>query len=88
MSSWRVKVSTMRWMSCSRRRFLLPSLMKPLEASIMNMPLRGRGILLVEHQDAGGDAGAEKEVGRQADDALEIARANELPADDGPILTT
>ena len=36
----------MRWMSCSRRRFLLPSLMKPLEASIMNTPLRAAAFSL------------------------------------------
>jgi hypothetical protein len=42
-----------------------------------------RGIFLVEHQDAGGNAGAEEEVGRQADDAFEDARADELLADDG-----
>ena len=39
-SSCRVKVSTIWWMSCSRRRFFGPSFMKPLEASIMKMPLR------------------------------------------------
>ena len=40
ISSCRVNVSTMRWMSWARRRFLLPSLMKPFEASIMKMPFR------------------------------------------------
>ena len=45
--------------------------------------LAGGGIFLVEHQDAGGNTGAVKEVGRQADDALEVAGADELPADDG-----
>ncbi len=45
--------------------------------------LAGGGVFLVEHQDAGGDAGAVKEVGRQADDALEVAGADELLADDG-----
>ena len=45
--------------------------------------LAGGGVLLVEHQDAGGDAGAVEEVGGQADDALEVAGADELPADDG-----
>ena len=39
----------------------------------MKMPLRARGALLVEHDDAGGDAGAVEEVGRQADDALDVA---------------
>ena len=45
--------------------------------------LAGGGVFLVEHEDAGGDAGAVKEVGRQADDALEVAGADELLADDG-----
>ena len=45
--------------------------------------LAGGGVFLVEHQDAGRDAGAVKEVGRQADDPLEVAGADELPADDG-----
>ena len=45
--------------------------------------LAGGGVFLVEHHDAGGDAGAVKEVGGQADDALEIAGADELLADDG-----
>ena len=35
--------------------------------------LAGGGVLLVEHDDAGRDAGAVKEVGGQADDALEVA---------------
>ena len=62
----------------ARRRFLLPSLMKPLEASIMKMPLRACGVLLVEHDDAGGDAGAVEEVRRQADDALDVAAPDDL----------
>ena len=45
--------------------------------------LAGGGVLLVEHDDAGGDAGAVKEVRGQADDALEVAGADELLADDG-----
>ena len=45
--------------------------------------LAGGGVFLVEHQDAGGDAGAVKEVGREADDPLEVAGADELLADDG-----
>ena len=39
------------------------------------------GVVLVEHDDAGGDAGAVKEVGRQADDALDGAPADDLAAD-------
>ena len=45
--------------------------------------LAGGGVFLVEHHDAGGDAGAVEEVGGQADDALEVAGADELLADDG-----
>ena len=37
--------------------------------------LAGRGVFLVQHDDAGGDAGAVEQVGRQADDALDVARA-------------
>jgi hypothetical protein len=40
--------------------------------------LAGGGVLLVEHDDAGGDAGAVEEVGRQADDALEDAALTRL----------
>ena len=45
--------------------------------------LAAGGVLLVEHKDAGGDTGAVEEVGGQADDALEIAGADELLADHG-----
>ena len=41
-----MKASTILWMSCARRRFLLPSLMKPLEASIMKMPVRAAAFSL------------------------------------------
>ena len=47
-SSRLLKTSTILWMSCARRRFLGPSFMKPLLASIMKMPLRACGVLLVE----------------------------------------
>lgn len=40
-------------------------------------------ILFVEHDDACGDAGAVEEVCGQANDALEVARANELLGDRG-----
>ena len=43
----------------------------------------GGGVFLVEHEDAGWDAGAVKEIGRQADDGLEIAGADQLLANDG-----
>ena len=43
----------------------------------------GVGVLLVEHQDAGRDAGAVEEVRGQADDALDEALADEVAADVG-----
>ena len=49
----------------------------------MKMPLRAAGVFLVEHDDAGGDAGAVKEVGGQADDAFDVAALDEVLADDG-----
>ena len=45
--------------------------------------LPGMGVFLVENEDAGGDARAVKEVGRQADDALDIAALDDLAADRG-----
>ncbi len=71
-------------MSCSRRRFLLPSLIKPFEASIIKMALASRGMFLIEHEDAGGDAGAVKQVGRQPDDPFQIPGTNK-PFADGPL---
>ena len=44
----------------------------------MKMPLRACGVFFVEHDDAGGDAGAVKEVRRQADDALDDAALDEV----------
>ena len=35
------------------------------------------GVLFIQHQDAGGNAGAIKQVGRQADDGLEVAGAHQ-----------
>ena len=49
----------------------------------MKTPVRACGVLLVEHDDAGRDAGAVEEVGRQADDALDVAALEQLPADRG-----
>ena len=40
--------------------------------------LAGGGVFLVEHDDAGRDARAVKEIGGQADDGLEVAGADEL----------
>ena len=45
--------------------------------------LAGLGVLLVDDDDAGGDAGAVEEVGGQADDALDVALADEVAADVG-----
>ena len=45
--------------------------------------LAGVRAFLVEHDDAGGDAGAVKEVRRQADDALDVAALDEVAADGG-----
>jgi hypothetical protein len=39
------------------------------------------GVFLVEDDDAGGDAGAIEQVGGQADDALDVALADEVLAD-------
>ncbi|MCY1423317.1 hypothetical protein D9M71_390260 [compost metagenome] len=44
--------------------------------------LTGGGVLLVQYQDAGRDAGTVEEVGRQADDALEDAGSHQLLPDD------
>ena len=41
------------------------------------------GVLLVDHDDAGGDAGAVEQIGRQADDALDVALAHQGAADVG-----
>ena len=39
------------------------------------------GVFLVEDQDAGGDAGAVEQVGRQADDTLDESTEDEVLAD-------
>jgi hypothetical protein len=41
------------------------------------------GVLFVEDDDAGGNAGAVKEIGRESDDAFDVAAANEIAADFG-----
>ena len=43
----------------------------------------GVGVFLVDDDDAGGDAGAVKQVGGQADDAFDVALAQEVAADVG-----
>ena len=40
-----------------------------------------RGVFLVEDDDTGWDAGAVEQVGRQADDALDVPFADDVPAD-------
>src|SRR5271157_2112041 len=80
-SSCLLNTSTILWMSCSRRRFLFPSLMKPLLASMMKVPLRLWTPFFIDNHDAGGDAGAIEEVGRQANDAFDIALAYEVAPD-------
>jgi hypothetical protein len=82
-SSRRLKTSTIRWMSCSRRRFLGPSFMKPCAGVDHEDALAGVGVLLVDDDDAGGDAGAVEQVGGQADDALDVALADQVAADVG-----
>jgi len=45
--------------------------------------LAGLGILFIDDDDAGGDAGAVEQVGGEADDALDVAFADEIAADFG-----
>ena len=45
--------------------------------------LAGVGVFLVDDDDAGGNAGAVKQVGGQADDAFDVALADQVPADVG-----
>ena len=82
-SSRLVKTSTILWMSWARRRFLGPSFMKPGAGVDHEDALAGVGVLLVDDDDAGGDAGAVEQVGGQADDALDVALADEVAADVG-----
>ena len=70
-------------MSRGRRRFFGPSFSKPLDASIMKMPRAAGGFLLVEHDEAGGDAGAVEEVRGQADDRLDVAALDQGLANRG-----
>ncbi len=57
--------------------------MKPVAGIDHEDALAGLGVLLVDHDDAGRDAGAVEQVGRQADDALDVALANQVAADVG-----
>jgi hypothetical protein len=66
---------------------LWPFLHKALAGVDHKNALAGVGIFLFD-DDAGGDAGAVKEVGRQADNAFDIALADERAADVGLGMTT
>src|SRR5260221_9145659 len=76
-------MSTILWMSWARRRFLLPSLMKALEASIMKMPLRAVAFSLSSTMMQGRNARAVEQIGRQPDNALAITPSHNLSADVG-----
>jgi hypothetical protein len=39
------------------------------------------GVFLVQHDDAGRDAGPVEEVGRETDDALDVTTSDDVPAD-------
>ncbi len=62
---------------------LRPVLGEALAGIDQEHALAGGGVLLVQHQDAGGNAGAIEEVRGQADDAFQDAGADELFADHG-----
>src|SRR5213593_3030593 len=85
-SSWPSRAGTH---SSSRIRMRQHRLLGQLEDSYRVLAtdhedaLAAGGVLLVEHHDAGGNAGAVEEVGGQADDALEIPGADEPLADRG-----
>ena len=68
-------------MSCGRRRFLVTVLHEALGRIDHEDTGAAGGVLLVEHHDAGRDAGAVEEVGRQADDALDIAALQQCLTD-------
>ena len=57
--------------------------MKPLAGVDHEDAFAGVSVLLVDDDDAGGDAGAIEEVGGQADDALDVSLADKSAADVG-----
>ena len=69
-------------MSCSRSRFLGPFFLKPLEASIMNTPLRPAAFSLSSTTMQAGCRYRKRGSG-QPDNPLEIAGADKLLADRG-----
>ncbi len=65
---------------------------KPVLVAVLDEPFggvdeedafAGGGVLFVQHDDAGGNAGTVKEVGRKADDRLDQAAGEQVLADDG-----
>jgi hypothetical protein len=65
-----ITVSVIFLMSEARSLLFFPSLAKPLEASTNRTSLLSP--LLPQHEDDGGDAGAEEDIGRQADDGFKV----------------
>ena len=66
---------------------LVAVLEESLLASIIKMPVRTVGVLFVDDEDTSGYAGAVEEVGRQADDALDVAALDEIPANFGLLVS-
>ncbi len=58
-----------------------PVLREPFRRVDHEDRLARRGVALVEHDDAGGNAGAVEQVGRETDDPLEIAVPDKVAAD-------
>ena len=82
-SSRLLNMSTIRWMSMRAQAVLRAVLHEAAAGVDHEDALAGLGVRLVDHHDAGGDAGAVEEVRGQADDALDVALAHERAADVG-----
>ena len=78
-----LKTSTILWMSMVAEAVLGAVLHEARAGVDHEDALAGVGVFLVDDDDAGGDAGAVEEVGGQADDALDVAFADEGAADIG-----